>query len=147
LPTGDVVTREGDRPHGFVLIVSGRALVAVASVERGVLSTGMFFGETALSDGAPEPATVTALTPMRLRVATGREFAELSEVRPFARAFLKALAARQRLAFELELKDSLGAGAPAKRVTSRRMAGAAERCEPTMRAPSTDRAAHPGAHP
>ena len=97
---GDVVTREGDRPRGFFLIVSGRAVVTVSAVERGVLGTGMFFGEIALVDHGPEPATVTALTPMRLRIATGREFAQLSEMRPFARAILQTMVARERLALE-----------------------------------------------
>jgi CRP-like cAMP-binding protein len=97
---GRVVIREGEHSRGFFLIVSGRSIVTVAGVEHGVLGPGMFFGETALLDGAPEPATVTALTPMRLRVASRDEFDELSEVRSFARAMLKTLVARQRRAYD-----------------------------------------------
>jgi CRP-like cAMP-binding protein len=98
ISAGKAVTSEGDRPQGFFLIVSGSAAVTVAGLERGVLGAGMFFGETALLDGAPEPATVTAITPMLLRVATGEEFARLSEVRSLTWAILQTLAARQRLA-------------------------------------------------
>jgi CRP-like cAMP-binding protein len=97
---GGVVTKEGESARGFFLIVSGRAIVTVAGLERDALERGMFFGETALLDGAPEPATVTALTPMRLRVANRREFAQLSQVRPMARALLEALAAQERRSFD-----------------------------------------------
>jgi CRP-like cAMP-binding protein len=93
---GEVITREGELSRGFCLIVSGHAVVTVAGREQRVLDPGMFFGETALLDGAPEPATVTALTPMAIRVANRQEFAQLSEVRPFARAMLYTLAAQQR---------------------------------------------------
>lgn len=97
---GRVVTKEGDRPRGFSLIVSGRAIVTVAGLVRDVLESGMFFGETALLDGAPEPATVTALTPMRLRVATRQEFAQLQVIRPVASAMLQTLAAQQRATYD-----------------------------------------------
>jgi CRP-like cAMP-binding protein len=97
---GRVAIREGEHSRGFFLIVSGRAIVTVTGVERAVLGPDMFFGETALLDGAPEPATVTALTHMRLRVASRREFDELSEVRSFSRAMLKTLVARQRRAYD-----------------------------------------------
>jgi len=96
---GSVVTKEGESSRGFFLIVTGRALVTVAGLERDVLERGMFFGETALLDGAPEPATVTALTPMRLRVANRKEFTQLSQVRPLARAMLEMLAAQQRRSY------------------------------------------------
>jgi CRP-like cAMP-binding protein len=99
VPAGHVITREGEQSRGFCLIVAGSAAVTVAGTDRGVLNSGMFFGETALLDGAPEPATVTALTPMKLRVASRREFALLSEVRAFARAMLQTLAAQQRVAY------------------------------------------------
>jgi CRP-like cAMP-binding protein len=98
VPPGRVMSSEGDRPRGFFLIVSGVAVVMVAGVERGVLGEGMFFGETALLDGSREPATITAVTPMVLRVATREEFAQLSQVRPITWAILKTFAARQRLA-------------------------------------------------
>src|SRR5262249_13002943 len=97
---GNVLVREGENSRGFFLIVTGRAAVTVAGVDRGALGRGMFCGETALLAGAPEPATVTALTSMQLRVASRQEFAQLSEVRPFARALLYTLAAQQRLVYD-----------------------------------------------
>ncbi len=95
-----VVTREGDRPGGFFLILSGSAAVTVSGHELGVLGRGMFFGETALVDGGPEPATVTALTRMQLRVASRKEFVQLSELRPVARAILQTLAVQQRRVYD-----------------------------------------------
>jgi len=97
---GRVVTREGERARGFFLIVSGRALVTVAGRERGMLDAGMFFGEAAVVDDAPEPATISALTPMRLRVATRHGFSQLVVMPPFARALLQSLAAYERLAYD-----------------------------------------------
>lgn len=100
VPAGRVVTEEGARSQGFFLIVSGCAAVTIAGLERSRLGPGAFFGEMALLDGTPEPATVTALTPMLLRVATPQEFADLREVRPLTRAILETLAARPRLALD-----------------------------------------------
>jgi CRP-like cAMP-binding protein len=65
-----------------------------------VLDTGMFFGEVALADDAPEPATISALTPMRLRVATRLAFVQLVVMPPFARALVQTLAAYERLAYD-----------------------------------------------
>ncbi len=36
VPAGRVVTREGSRPQGFFLVVSGHAVVTAAGVERDV---------------------------------------------------------------------------------------------------------------
>jgi CRP-like cAMP-binding protein len=99
VPAGRMLTSEGERPRGFFLIVSGRAIVTVAGLVRDILDSGTFFGETALLDGAAEPATVTALTPMQLRVATGQEFAQLRVIPPVAYAMLKMLAAQQRATY------------------------------------------------
>jgi CRP-like cAMP-binding protein len=101
VPAGKVMTREGARPQGFALILSGSAIVTIASLECIVLQPGMFFGETAVLDGGPEPFTVTALTPMLLRVATAEELVQLSEVGPLTRAILPRLATRQRLALRI----------------------------------------------
>jgi CRP-like cAMP-binding protein len=48
----------------------------------------------------PEPATISALTPMRLRVATRLEFVQLVMMPPFARALVQTLAAYERLAYD-----------------------------------------------
>jgi CRP-like cAMP-binding protein len=59
----------------------------------------MFFGLAAVVDGAPEPATVTTLSAMRLRVATWHAFGELCEVEPVARALRQILAVLLRDAY------------------------------------------------
>lgn len=96
-PAGAVLIREGDSPSGFFLIVSGKAEVSVAGRRCGELGPGTFFGETAMLDRGPEPATVTALTPTVVRVASRREFRELAEIRSVAHTMLLTLVARQRL--------------------------------------------------
>jgi len=97
-PAGAVLIREGDGQSGFFLIVSGMVEVSVAGGRCGELGPGSFFGETAMLDRGPEPATVTALTRTVLRVASRREFRELAEIRSVAHTMLRTLAARQRLA-------------------------------------------------
>jgi CRP-like cAMP-binding protein len=98
-PAGAVLVAEGEPSRGFFLIVSGVAQVSVGDASCGTLGTGTFFGETAMLDRGPEPATVIALTPMLLRVANRREFRELAELGPVGHTILRALAARQRVAF------------------------------------------------
>ncbi len=102
-PAGAVLIKEGDSPGGFFLVLSGRAEVSVAGVRCGEVGPGMFFGETAMLDRGPEPATVTALTPTVLRVATRREFRELAEIGPVAHTMLLTLVTRQRLALGNEI--------------------------------------------
>lgn len=97
-PAGAVLITEGESPRGFFLIVSGTAGVNVAGFRCGELSPGMFFGETAMLDRGPEPATITALTPMVLRVASRQEFRELTRIEPVVHTILLTLATRQRLA-------------------------------------------------
>jgi CRP-like cAMP-binding protein len=96
-PAGAVLIKEGDSPSGFFLIVSGRAEVSVAGGRCGELGPGAFFGETAMLDRGPEPATVTALTPTVVRVASRREFRELAEIRSVAHTMLLTLVTRQRV--------------------------------------------------
>lgn len=103
---GDVLVSEGKTACGFFVVMSGSAVVSVGGVELGILERGMFFGETAMLDRGPEPATVTALTPSILRVANRREFNQLVKITPFARAVLQTLAARQRFALHASVRDS-----------------------------------------
>ena len=72
--------------------MSGSATVSVDGVQVGVLEPDMFFGETAILDRGPEPATVTTLARSVLRVANRREFNELVKIHPFARSLMKTLA-------------------------------------------------------
>ena len=97
-PAGAVLVTEGEPPRGFFLIVAGRASVSVGGISCGELGPGMFFGETAMLDRGPEPATVIARTPTVLRVANRREFRELAEIGPVAHSMLLTLASRQRQA-------------------------------------------------
>jgi CRP-like cAMP-binding protein len=99
-PAGAVVISEGQSPQGFFLIVSGRALVSVAGVDCEVLEPGMFFGEAATIDRGPEPATVAALTDLVVRVATRREFDELTKIGFIARALVRTLATNRRLVLQ-----------------------------------------------
>ena len=111
-PAGAVLIREGDGPSGFFLIVSGKAEVSVAGGRCGELGPGAFFGETSMLDRGPEPATVTALTPTVVRVASRREFRELAEIRSVAHSMLLTLATRQRVALG-EGTCRLGVDSPA----------------------------------
>lgn len=97
-PAGTVVIAEGDDPRGFFLIVSGHVEMTVAGVPCGELGPGMFFGETAMLDRGPEPATVTAVAPSILRVASRREFRELIHSSRVRYAMFLTFAARQRMA-------------------------------------------------
>jgi CRP-like cAMP-binding protein len=122
---GDVLVGEGKSACGFFVVMSGRAMVSVAGVECGVLERGMFFGETALLDRGPEPATVTALTPCVLRVANRPEFNRLVKITPFVRSLLQTLATRQRFALHASVRASVRPAArPAhesRSLSSRRM--------------------------
>jgi CRP-like cAMP-binding protein len=95
---GTVLIAEGESSRGFFLIVSGRVEMSVAGLPCGELGPGMFFGETAMLDRGPEPATVTATVPSTLRVANRREFRELIQTPRIAHALLLTLSARQRAA-------------------------------------------------
>ena len=100
VPAGAVVISEGSPPQGFFLVMSGRAMVSVAGVNCEVLEPGTFFGEASSIDRGPEPATVTALSDLVLRVATRREFQELSKITFVARALLRALGTNRRLVLQ-----------------------------------------------
>src|SRR5437763_7682388 len=65
---GEILIREGRHdPQSFV-IVSGEAAVTRAGEALATLTSGDFFGEMALLDGAARSATVAAVTPMHLLV-------------------------------------------------------------------------------
>jgi len=97
--TGRVLCREGEVGREFFVIVGGEAEVSVAGVPVVRLGRGSFFGEMALLDSGTRAATVTATTPMELRVFTRREFMTmLREVPSMSQQVLCTLSSRLRLA-------------------------------------------------
>ena len=57
---GETVIEEGSAGDTFFLIDSGEATITIGGEDRGPLTPGDYFGETALFDGGPSAATVTA---------------------------------------------------------------------------------------
>jgi CRP-like cAMP-binding protein len=97
--TGQVLAREGERGHEFIVIVEGKARVDVGGREVAVLASGDFFGEIALLDDGPRTATVTAETDLVAEVIGQREFNGLIAGAPhLAKNLLVGLARRLRAA-------------------------------------------------
>ena len=92
---GKVLVTEGCRQPAFFLVLSGCAAVATDGVANGVLGPGMCFGQAAMLADEPGRETVTALTPMLVRVATRGEFAELLEVQALSSVLLQTVASGQ----------------------------------------------------
>ena len=96
---GDVLTREGDRGHEFLVIVDGQANVLIGGQKIATLGPGEFFGELALLDDGPRTATVVAETDLVAEVSSQREFNDLIEGAPhLAKKLLVGLARRLRAA-------------------------------------------------
>lgn len=100
VPTGKVLTREGDPGREFFVVVEGRARVTVGDRGRlAPLGPGGSFGEMSLIDQGPRSATVEAETDMHLLVLDSRNFSSLlEEVPSVARKVLAAMAGRLRAA-------------------------------------------------
>ncbi len=95
LPTGRLMTREGERGREFCILVSGSADVRKGARKVASLGAGDFFGEIALILDAPRSATVAARTDVRVLVLERRAFKHLlSEVPSIQTKVLEALAAR-----------------------------------------------------
>jgi pyruvate,water dikinase len=100
--SGETVIMEGTGGAAFFLIDSGEARVTIRGVEQAVLGPGDYFGETALIDGGPRSATVTATTDLVCHGITLWEFRPLVESNgAVAWKLLEALAKRLRAAQEL----------------------------------------------
>ncbi len=81
--------------------------MSVDGVNIAVLRAGDFFGEIALLDGGTRVATVRALTPMRLHVATAGEFHMLlMSVPSLTRQILTTTAARLRRVLESQFRHA-----------------------------------------
>ena len=93
-PAGEEVTRQGRVGREFIVIISGKATVAIDGQTVATLGPGDFFGEIALLDGGPRTATVTADTDLVAEVMSHQEFASLLfDVPQVTRGILKGVAA------------------------------------------------------
>ena len=79
---GRTLIREGTRGRELFVVVEGALRVTRDGKTLGDLGEGDFVGEMALVADVPRTATVTAATPVRLLVLTGRGFLELLDQSP-----------------------------------------------------------------
>jgi len=79
---GEAIIREGAEETWMLVLVEGRARVAVGGVEVSTIEPGASVGELALLDPAPRAATVTALTPCVLFRIDQAPFREVMEEQP-----------------------------------------------------------------
>ena len=92
---GTVLVREGERAHEFFVIVEGKVEVTRGGKRVAMRGGGEFVGEIALLEQTPRTATVTAKTPLRVFVLTGKDFRDLVKESPAVeRKVLRALARR-----------------------------------------------------
>jgi CRP/FNR family transcriptional regulator, cyclic AMP receptor protein len=92
---GDVLIHQGEFGYEAFVIVSGEARVTIDDVEVARLGPGEFFGEMAMLNPTTERcASVQALTPMRVLVASRRTFNGLLEITNVATWMLRSLATR-----------------------------------------------------
>src|SRR5262249_60778450 len=94
---GETVIVEGSGGAAFFLTDPGQVRVTHKGVELATLGPGDYFGETALIDGGPRMATVTAATDLVCYGLTFWEFRPLVERNgTIAWKLLQALAKRLR---------------------------------------------------
>jgi MFS family permease len=94
-PAGADIVRERETGDRFYVIEEGDVAVSSHGKELGRLGQGECFGEIALLLDVPRTATVTALTPVRLRALPREAFLEaVTGHRESARAAAEALRAR-----------------------------------------------------
>ena len=95
LEPGKVLCKEGQIGHEFFVIVAGKVQITQKDKPVRTLSSGDFLGEIALLTELPRTATVTAETPVRLFVLTGRDFRVVLDNNPnVERKVLRTLARR-----------------------------------------------------
>jgi CRP/FNR family cyclic AMP-dependent transcriptional regulator len=93
--SGRTLVKEGETGHEFFVIVDGDVKITRRGRRVAKRGAGDFVGEIALLEDVPRTATVTAETPVRLFVLTGRDFRHLLDENPgVERKVLRALARR-----------------------------------------------------
>lgn len=94
---GTVLFLEGEAGREFMIIEKGEARVTRDGIDVADLGPGEYFGEIALLDGGTRVATVTAMTAMRVHVASAGEFHMLlMSVPSLTRQILATTATRLR---------------------------------------------------
>jgi len=97
LPEGVDLIKEGEPGDALFVILEGEAVVYQGGVEVSRSSTGAYFGEMAILDGAPRSATVVAATDVQVAVIGIRMFRTmLREFSDLAEQLLIALAGELR---------------------------------------------------
>lgn len=95
VPEGTVLCKEGGVGGEFFVILDGTAKVTRNGKQLATRSAGEFVGEIALLTTSRRTATVTATSPLRCFVLTGRDFRRvLDENRTVERKVMQALAER-----------------------------------------------------
>jgi CRP-like cAMP-binding protein len=95
VPEGTVLCKEGGLGGEFFVLLDGEAAVTRKGTLLATRSAGEFVGEIALLTTSRRTATVTATTPLRCFVLTGRDFRRvLDENRSVERKVMQALAER-----------------------------------------------------
>jgi CRP/FNR family cyclic AMP-dependent transcriptional regulator len=93
--SGNTLVREGETGHEFFVIIDGNVKITRKSRRVAKRGPGDFVGEIALLEDVPRTATVTAETPVRAFVLTGKDFRHLLDENPgVERKVLRALARR-----------------------------------------------------
>jgi CRP/FNR family cyclic AMP-dependent transcriptional regulator len=94
---GEVLVRQGEPGHEFLIIVSGRARVERDGKHVRELGPGDFLGEISLVDASPRTATVTAIEPIEAICVHRDGFLDLIDRIPvFRLEVLNALTQRIR---------------------------------------------------
>jgi len=99
VPSGTVLTKEGEAGDEFYVVAEGMAEASIAGRKVGSIPAGSFFGELSLLDSGPRTATVTAELPTRLVVITAKDFSRvIDDVPAISLKIMKGLASRIRQA-------------------------------------------------
>lgn len=77
LPAGSLLAQQGEAGTEFFLVLEGDVEVVQSGVLVAVRGAGSPLGEVALLGDRPRTATLVAQTPVRLQVASQREFVGL----------------------------------------------------------------------